>query len=289
MDTSHGTLDEVEFLDARQFHLVIRRLANSLSYGSDRSPFLGGGIEFAQSRQYEPGDPVRDLDWRVMARTGKPFIKEYEAPKCMPVYLLIDTSASMTLSSVRQGKYATALTLAGGIALAALDRVSPVGVLAVGSRSLQVNPSLSKAQIMQWTLALRNYRTDETTTLAQRVTELTPTLTSRVLFIVLSDLHDPGAIPALKRAAQLHDCAVLQLQDPAEVGLHGAGFIRASEAETGAQFSTHGRRQHLDQQTLEADLRRAGIDHHRVLCGEPYLAGVRHFFSSRGLLGKTAR
>jgi len=284
-----STLEQVEFLDARQFQIVMRRLADSLSYGSDRSPFLGSGIEFAQSRQYEHGDPVRDLDWRVIARTGKAYIKEYEAPKCMPVYLLIDTSASMALSSVSSGKYPTSLILAGGIALAALDRVSPVGVLGVGTRHLQVRPSLSKAQIMQWMLTLRRYGHDEGTTLAERLRELMPSLRSRVLLLVLSDLHDPGAINGLKRAAQRHDCAVLQMQDPAEVGLGGAGFMRAQEAESGHGFSTHGRRQHLDQAKLETELRRAGIDHHRVLCGQPYLAGVRHFFRSRGLLGKAAR
>ena len=69
-----STLDQVEFLDSRQFQIVMRRLADNLSYGSDRSPFLGSGIEFAQSRQYEHGDPVRDLDWRGprLVRAGEP-------------------------------------------------------------------------------------------------------------------------------------------------------------------------------------------------------------------------
>jgi len=284
-----GTLDQIEFLDARQFQLVVRRLADNLSYGTDRSPFLGSGVEYSQSRLYEPGDPVRSMDWRVMARTGKPHVKEYEAPKCMPIYLLIDTSASMTVSSVQGGKYPTALILAGGIALAALDRVSPVGVLGVGDRHLQVKPSLSKTQIMQWMLSLSRFRYDEGTTLSERLSELMPSLKSRVLLLVLSDLHDPGAVNALKRAAQLHDCAVLQLQDPSEEGLAGSGFLRASEAETGHRFTTHGRRTHLDQETLEGDLRRGGIDHHLVRCGQPYLSGVRHFFATRGLLGKAAR
>jgi uncharacterized protein (DUF58 family) len=181
------------------------------------------------------------------------------------------------------------LILAGGIALAALDRVSPVGVLGVGDRTLQVQPSLSKAQVMQWMLSLSSFRYDEGTTLSERLGQLMPSLKSRVLLLVLSDLHDPGAVSSLKRAAQLHDCAVLQLQDPAEEQVRGAGFLRVSEAESGHQFTTHGRRSHLDQEALEWDLRRAGIDHHLVRCGESYLPGVRQFFSSRGLLGKAAR
>jgi uncharacterized protein (DUF58 family) len=284
-----GTLDVLDRLDARQFQIVVRRLADSLSYGTDHSPFLGSGIEFVQSRQYQPGDPVRAIDWRVTARTGRFHVKEFESPKRMPVYLVIDTSASMTVSSGAKSKYATALFLAGGLALACLDRVSPVGVIGVGSRGLLVRPSLSKTQVMEWMLRLKTFRYDETTCLAERLAEITPSLTSRHMLIVLSDLHDPAALGALKRLAQIHDTAILQLQDPAEENLRGAGLIRAREAETGREFWTHGRRQHLNQEELALAIRKGGIDHLLVRTNDDYVPSVRHFFESRGLLGRKAR
>ena len=276
-------------MDGRQFEIGIRRLADSLSYGTDHSRFLGSGIEYVQSRPYEAGDPVRNIDWRVTARTDKFYIKEFESTKRMPCYLLFDTSASMTISSHAKSKYATALHIAGGLAFACLDRVSPVGIVGVGESGLRMRPSLSKAQIMQWLTGLCRFRYDESTSLARQIRELSPSLTQRVLIIVLSDLHDAEALLALKRLVQLHDLVVLQFQDPAEEGVRGSGFVRAREAETGQDFVSRGGRGRLDQDLVNRELRRSGIDHLRIRTDRPYVHALRHFFEARGVLGRTAR
>lgn len=276
-------------LDSRQFYIAIKRLADSFSYGTDRSPFVGSGVEYVQSRQYQYGDPIRAIDWRVTARTGKVFIKEFETPKRMPCYLMIDTSASMMISSTSRTKYATAIHISGGLALACLDRVSPVGVVGVGSRDFRIEPSLSKSRVLEWLHQLRHFRYDESTTLVDRIRELIPTLNSRALFIVLSDLHDDRSLTALKRMGQQHDCVVLQLQDPAELELRGAGFLRAQEAETGRAFVTHGRKLHVNQLQVEEELRRGGVDHLVLRTDNPVTHHLRSFFKSRGLLGKGAR
>ena len=281
-----GTIAGAEVLDARQFYVAIKKLADSLSYGTDRSPFLGAGQEYVQSRPYQFGDPIKSIDWRVTARTRKFHVKEYEAPKRLPAYLLVDTSASMTISSTGKSKYETAVFLAGGLALACLDRISPVGLLGVGDRNLHIRPSLSKDLVLQWLHQLRTYRHDESTTLGDRVVELTPSLSQRVLVIVLSDLHDPRALTALKRMGQQHDCVVLQLRDPAERSLRGAGFIRAREAETGRTFVTRGR---VGAHDPADELRRAGIDHLMIDTDLPYVSRVRLYFKSRALLGRGAR
>lgn len=284
-----GYLDTADHLNARQFQIAVRKLADALNYGTDHSPFLGSGIEYAQSRVYQPGDPVRSIDWRVTARTGKVFVKEYEAPKQLPCYLLLDTSASMTVSSVRRSKYAVAVHVAGGIAFACLDRVSPVGVVGVGGRDLRIEPSLSRARVLQWLHDFRRFRYDEPTTLGRRVAELAPTLPNRCLVIVLSDLHDAEAVPALKLLAQRHDVVVLQLQDPAELGIRGAGFLRAGEAESGRVFVTRSGREWVAPETTSRELKRAGVDHLLIRTDRPFAADLRNFLKGRNVLGRGTR
>ena len=282
-------LDTCDRLNDRQFLVAVKRLADSINFGMDRSPFIGSGIEYVQSRPYQPGDSVKSIDWRVTARLGKVYIKEFEATKQLPMYLLLDTSASMTVSSVSRSKYSLAVHLAGGLAFAGLDRVSPVGLIGTGDRAIRIEPSLSRTRILQWMHQLRRYRLDERTTLSDRLQELSTTLPNRALVIILSDLHEPEALPALKLMGQRHDCAVIQLQDPAEASLAGSGFFRGREAETGAEFVAHGRSRHMDTAPLHAELKRHRVDHLLLRTDQPVEHPIRQFVSMRGLVGKAAR
>ena len=225
----------------------------------------------------------------MTARTGEFYVKEYEAPKRMPVYIMMDTSASMTISSTKRSKYATAVHIAGGLALACLDRVSPIGIMTVGGQSLHWPPGLAKDRILEWLHRLRHYRLDEPTNLATRLRELAPSLKQRTLFIVISDLHDAQAVHTLKRLNQQHDCCVLQLRDPAEVGIERAGFFRGREAESGRTFVGHSRTRWLDQSAVREELKRAGVDHLLIDLEKPFVHLLRNFFASRALIGRGAR
>ena len=268
-------------LDARQFEVAVRRLADALSYGQESSPFLGAGIEYVQSRPYQSGDPVKFIDWRVTGRTGRFHVKEYEAPRQMPVYLLVDTSASMCVSSLPMSKYAWAVQVAGGLALAAVDHMNPVGLMTVGERDLHHTPTLARNSLMQWMHQLRHYCFSEGTTLGEKIRQLIPRVEQRCLFLVLSDLHDPDAIPAIKLMAHDHDSVVLHFEDPAERGRTGGGIFRATEAETGRTFVSHGRSRWFGDEDAHA-LARAGVDYLHLLTNAPMVSRLRHFMKSRG-------
>ena len=284
-----GYVGALETLDSRQFAMLVRGLANALLYGVERSPFVGSGVEYVQSRVYQDGDPIRSIDWRVTARTGRTHVKEYETPKSMPTYFLVDTSASMVVSSTARSKYHVALFAAGGLALASLDRISPVGLVTVGDRALRFEPSLSQSRVLEWLHQLRTYHFDEGTHLAARIGELGPRLGQRSLVIVLSDLHDPGALGALRRLAQLHDVVVLELRDPAEEGNPGAGFLRAREAETGRLTLLRAAQAHVRSQGAALELRRAKVDHLLIRTDRPFVQDLRRLFKARGILGRGTR
>lgn len=276
-------------VDARQFEVAVKHLANSLNFGQEESVFHGAGLEYVQSRLYVAGDPVKSMDWKISARTGKLFIKEFQESKQLPLYLLLDTSASMCVTSQPVSKYGWAVQIATGIALAAQANMTPVGLLGCGARELHIRPTLSRNVVMEWSHQLRHHDFLEATSLAHRAREVAPSLKRRTMVIVLSDLHDPEAFPALQVLAQEHDCIVLHLQDPAEWQVKGIGLFRGVEAESGRAFVGHGRRAWVDAEAWKSELTRFGIDYLHLPTDQPILGKLRHFLKRRGFGGSAGR
>lgn len=269
-------------VDARQFNLAVKQLADSLAFGPDDSIFHGSGLEYAQSRIYEPGDSIKLMDWKITARTGKHFVKEYQEPRQIPLYILLDTSGSMCVSSQPLSKYAWAVRIAAALALSVQSQLTPVGLVTCGDRRLHVTPSLSGNDVMQWAHGLRRHGFMEQTRLGKRLRELAPTLKRRSALIVLSDLHDADASAALRLVAQEHECIVLHLLDPAEKGIRGVGIFRGREAETGRTFVASGWRRWLPHPSIRQSLTRQGIAYLKLQTDQPIIAPLRAFLKAHG-------
>jgi uncharacterized protein (DUF58 family) len=269
----------------RQFDFEVKRLADSLNFGGDPSRFLGSGLEYAESRPYEPGDPVKSMDWRVTARTGKPYVKEYEATRQVAVYLLVDTSASMCVASTDRSKYEWAVRLAAALARAAQERMSPVGLLAAGDRNLRVTPTLSTSSAMRWAHELRLFDFRERTRLSERLRTLAAALKARSLVVVLSDLHEPNAFPALELLAASHEVITLWLEDPAEAKPPPCGIFRAREAETGQPFVLTRRTPLATHDRIRNSLVDGGIEFLHLPVDQPVLPRLRHFLRHRKSMG----
>ncbi len=270
-----------EELSHTEFEMVVRRLADDLAHGTDTSLFVGSGLEYAQSRPYVPGDSVRQLDSRVSARVGKPYVKQYETLKRTTVYLVVDTSASMSAASGPLAKHDLAIWVATAVGIVAQRRLSPVAVVGAGERQTRVEPSLAKADLYRSIEPLRTHAPQEQTRLGPQLAHLAARAGRTSMVLVLSDLHDPEAVPALKRIAQHHDCAVVQLQDPAELGALRAGFVRARESESGTRLLAAGRTRWLEPDQTAREIRQAGIGHLVLKTDRPFVAPLRHFLITR--------
>lgn len=270
---------------SRQFEFEVKQVADSLNFGGDPSRFLGSGLEYAESRPYQAGDPVKSIDWRVTARTGRTYIKEYEATRQVAVYLLVDTSASMCVGSTEQTKYDWAVRLASAMARAAQERMSPVGLLAAGDRELRVPPTLSTSSAMRWAHELRLYDFRERTRLSERLRTLAAALKTRSIVVILSDLHEPEAFSALELLAASHEVITFWLEDPAEIRAPRRGIFRAREAETGRQFVMTRRTQLSTHNRIHDALVDGGIEFLHLPIDEPVLSRVRHFLKHRKSMG----
>ncbi len=282
--TVQPALPPPDEVSSRQFDLTIKRLADDLTYGNDASRFVGPGIDYAQTRPYVPGDSIRAVDWKVTARTGRFHVKDYDAPKRVSVYVVVDTSQSMAASSGPLSKQGLAVWAAAAIGLAAIRRRSPVSIVSGGERGGVPPPTLSRSLLMRWMDEVRTERPGERTLAAARLDQILRIAERMSLVVLISDLHEPGMVDAAIRLRQRHDVVVLQTVDPAEGGALRAGFMRGEEAETGAAvFVRSGLRfAGMDRGRRLAD---GAVDHVLVRTDEPVgaiLAALKRCVHARG-------
>lgn len=263
------------------FEMVVRRLADDLAFGSDNSLFVGGGLEYASSRPYQPGDSVRMLNWRLTARTGQAFVKVYEALKRTSVYIVVDTSASMSVTSADLSKHDLAVWAASALGLIAQRRMSPVAVVGGGTRETRIEPSLSRNDLWHAIEPLREGDLGESTMVGERLRKLVARLERSSVIVVISDLHDTEAIGSIRQAAHGHDCMILHLMDPSEAGGLKAGFFRGQEAESGRTFLGHSWSA-WDADEVRGELIRCGADYLRLRTDQSIIPPLRHFLGTRG-------
>ena len=114
---------------AKDISLDTNKKSTALMDGDSRTSFRGRGMEFAEVRAYQAGDDVRNIDWRVTARTQKPYTKLFQEERERPVYLLVDQRSPMFFGSVRQFKSVFAARLATSIAWAAMKNNDRIGAM----------------------------------------------------------------------------------------------------------------------------------------------------------------
>ena len=227
------------FLNAAQMAKLNRLTLNSRYVvegtlaGRHRSAQKGASTEFADHRSYMPGDDLKRIDWKVLGRTDKYYIRRYQDETNLRVYLLVDRSGSMNYASdlAYPTKYQYACTLTAALGYVVLKARDAVGMYIYGEKMDAALPCRNSFNELNNSLKiLQGYKPEKGTAGADVMHQIAESINRRALVVIISDLLDDqdAIIKAIAHFRKnLHDVIVFHVMDPAELTLdlkRGAEF-----------------------------------------------------------------
>jgi uncharacterized protein (DUF58 family) len=277
----------------RKIEIVTHRLVNESLAGEYHSVFKGRGMEFAEVREYQPGDDVRTIDWNVTSRMGHPFIKKYVEERELTVMLVVDASGSAEFGSAQRMKGEIAAEVAALLAFSAIQNHDRVGLLIFTDGVEKfVPPRRGRRHVLRVIREILYFRPrNRGTRLSAALDYLNHVLHKRSVVFVLSDLMDRDFERALLLTHRKHDLIVLPMLDPREADLPSVGLVELEDAESGLSLlldtrsasarNEYARRGRQRLEWLESLLRRAGIDSVFLRTDQPYDRPLVDFFRAR--------
>jgi uncharacterized protein (DUF58 family) len=225
--------DEVA-AEVRRIEITTRHLVRDIVAGEYSSAFRGRGVEFAEVREYQPGDDVRTIDWNVTARLGTAYVKRFLEERELTVLFAVDYSASGAFGSGQRTKRALATEVCAVIALAAARNNDRVGAAFFTDRlERYIPPRKGRRQVLRVVSELLAYEPTATgTDLAGSLLVLEPLLRRRSVLFIVSDFVADNWGPVLGRLSRRHDVIAVQLLDPRERELPDVGVVALRDAET---------------------------------------------------------
>lgn len=209
--------------------------------GQHRSPYRGASVEFADHREYTPGDETRHIDWKVYARRDRLFVKEFDAETNLNVHLLVDVSRSMDYgAAIRKLDYAA--YLAAGLAYLATRQRDATGLILFDSEvRVELPPQTKPAHLQRVFDALEAATPGKDTNIAGALEAAAQSIKRRGIVVLISDLLDE--IDPLLRALGYfrhrgHDVVVLQVMDPTELQFDFRGLTLFEDLESGERLLT---------------------------------------------------
>jgi uncharacterized protein (DUF58 family) len=272
-DTPTSYLDPATLARLGTLELKARTIVEGFLTGLHRSPFKGFSVEFAEYRQYLPGDDLATLDWKVYARSDRHFIKKYEEETNLDCHILIDVSASMGYGSGAVTKLQYGSYLAAALAFLMNRQRDAVGLITFDDKILKrLAPSARGGQLTSVLIALDRLELGATTNVAKPLNDLAAAIRKRGLVVLISDLLDDAdrVVEGLKHFRYRGtEVVVFQVLDQAELQFPFQHPARFRDIETNDEVvAVPGvvREQYLKaitdlQERYRRDLRLAGIDY----------------------------
>ncbi|MBQ7691487.1 MAG: DUF58 domain-containing protein [Muribaculaceae bacterium] len=283
------------FKKVRKIEIKAKGLSQNIFAGEYHSAFKGRGMTFSEVREYQYGDDVRDIDWNVTARYGRPYVKVYEEERELTVMLLVDVSASKDFGAVGDVKREMMAQVAATLAFSAIENNDKVGVIFFSDKVERfIPPQKGRKHILLVIRELLDFTPTGTGTDINHVLEyLTGALKKRCTTFLVSDFIDAHDYEkAMSIANHKHDLIALQVYDKREAQLPNVGLMRVRDAERGVErwIDTGSRRVrqaydrwwYTHQQRLTQTAQRCKVDLVSVATDEDYVKALMALFHQRG-------
>lgn len=261
-----AVIDKLSGLD-----FVATRVVEGFLAGQHRSPYHGSSVEFAQHREYVPGDDLRHVDWKIYARSERLVVKEYVAETNLSCHLLVDASESMSFGSLNWSKFDYARWCAAALAHLVLSQRDSAGlVLFDESARHKVPPGSGAHQKAGIIHTLEEATTSGTTQVGEVLNWIAGRLRNRGIVAVFSDLFDDVAavIEGVRRLVhEGHEPILFQILDPREIDFEYSGFLRLDGLENSGRMV-------VDPKTLRAAYRQEFEAHQSELAKMARALGV---------------
>jgi uncharacterized protein (DUF58 family) len=277
----------------RQIELRTRHLVNTVFSGEYHSVFKGRGMEFAEVREYLPGDDVRTIDWNVTARLGHPFVKVFDEERELTVVLLVDASASGDFGTVSRMKGEIGVEMCALLAFSAIQNNDRVGLIIFTDEVEKfIPPKKGRKHVLRVIRELYYFQPRRRgTDIAAALDYLNRVTTRRSVVFLVSDFFASGYEAALKVANRRHDLVAVTVSDPREMELPDVGIVEVEDAETGEEVlidtsDVRARRQFMNaseeaRAARQRLFRSVGVDRVDVCTDRPYIEPLMRFFEAR--------
>lgn len=277
----------------RKIEIRTKGMVNNLFGGEYQSAFKGRGMEFSEVREYHYGDDIRQIDWNVTARTGDPFIKQYEEEREQTLMLCVDISQSGLFGTNNQSKMELAIEICAVLAFSAIKNNDKVGLLLFTNVVEKVIPP-KKGRIHVLRL-IRELLTTEPeghgTDISEALSYVNRMLNRRAIVILASDFQDEGFDKQVKITSRKHDLVNIFINDKYEDELPNLGLVPLRDAETGEEVlvdtsnekvrNEYQKKRYVQKARLRDQFMRMKIDTIELHTNQSYVQPLMNFFHRR--------
>ena len=277
----------------RLIEIKTRRIVNNLFGGEYHSAFKGMGMEFAEVREYYPGDDIRAIDWNVTARAGKPYIKKYDEERELTVMLMIDVSASAFYGTGVLLKSDIMIELASILSFSAIKNNDKVGLLLFSDIiEKYIPPKKGKSHVLRVIREMLYHQAiDRGTNISFALDHIQKVLKRKSIIFLLSDFWDNSFNHSMKFINKKHDLINIQILDQSELKLPNIGLIKLHDVENKNEawvdtttFANYKKISQLvlnKKKYIDTFCKRNNIDLISIDTKDGYIEPLIHFFNSR--------